>query len=103
MIVSLAEIRPKRWMVAGPLLTAETARSGRGGPAITLKLAVAWWPPSSPVTVWGPTIEAVHVAPTQEPSGLIENVVAPVTSPRGFSNESNPCAWYVWLPPTVVV
>ena len=44
-------------------------------PGLTLRLAVAVLPPSVPVTVWGPTTVAVHVAPVHEPSGLIVNVV----------------------------
>jgi hypothetical protein len=33
-----------------------------------------------PVTVWAPAVDAVQVAPVQEPSGAIPNVVAGVTS-----------------------
>ncbi len=39
--------------------------------------------PSVPVTVWGPAAAGVHVAPLQDPSGLMEKVVAAVTSPMG--------------------
>ena len=60
--------------------------------AVTVRFAVAVLPPSVPVTVCGPATVAVHVAPVQEPSGLIVNVVAPVTSPRLLLKASNPCA-----------
>ena len=61
-------------------------------PGLTLRLAVAVLPPSVPVTVCGPATVAVHVAPVQEPFGLIVNVVAPVTLPRLLLKASNPCA-----------
>ena len=54
--------------------------------------AVLVLPMSSPVTVCGPAVVAVHVAPRQIPSGVIENVVNGVTSPTGLPAASNDCA-----------
>ena len=51
------------------------------GPGVTVREAVAV-DPSVPVTVWAPTTVALQLAPVQAPSGPMEKVVAPVTSPR---------------------
>ena len=51
-------------------------------PAVTVRLAVPVFPPSVPVTVWAPATVALQLAPVQLPSGPMEKVVAPVTSPR---------------------
>ena len=49
-------------------------------------------PPSLPVTVCAPALEAVQVAPVQEPFGAIVKLVAAVTSPSELSYWSRPCA-----------
>jgi hypothetical protein len=72
-------------------------------PALTVRLAVAIFPLSLPVTVWLPATVAVQEAPVQEPSGAIENVVEAVTLPRLLLKLSKPCAVYAWLPPAVIV
>jgi hypothetical protein len=56
-----------------------------------------------PVTVCVPATEAVQVAPVQEPSGEIVNVVVEVTSPRELSYWSRPSAVYACDPPDVMV
>jgi hypothetical protein len=61
-------------------------------PVVTLKEAVLVFPPSFPVTVCGPADVAVQLAPVQEPSGEIENVVSAVTSPRELFDASKPSA-----------
>src|SRR5919204_539565 len=72
-------------------------------PLVTCSDAVPVLPVSLPVIVGAPATEAVHVAPVQEPSGAIENVVAEVTSPRLLSYWSRPCAVYVCEPPELIV
>src|ERR671934_14647 len=72
-------------------------------PLVTCSDAVPVLPVSLPVTVCAPATEAVQVAPVQEPSGAIENVVAEVTSPRLLSYWSRPCAVYVCEPPALIV
>src|SRR5712692_6947552 len=65
------------------MLTADgLSRRAASGPALTLSVAVPVLPPLVPVTVCAPAWPAVHVEPVQEPSGLIEKVVAEVRSPR---------------------
>jgi hypothetical protein len=46
---------------------------------------------------------AVQVASVQEPSGVILNVVAAVTSPKLVLKASNACAVYGWLAPDAIV
>src|ERR671934_44879 len=72
-------------------------------PLVTCSDAVPVLPVSLPVTVCAPATEAVHVAPVQEPSGAIENVVAEVTSPRLLSYWSRASAVYVCEPPALIV
>src|SRR6266576_1564144 len=60
--------------------------------ALTCRLAVPVLPPLVPVTVCAPAVVAVQVAPVQEPSGAIVNVVVPVRLPSGLLNWSRPCA-----------
>jgi hypothetical protein len=45
---------------------------------------------TTPVTVCRPGSVAVHRAPVQDPSGLIEKVVRAVTSPSGRCSRSYP-------------
>ena len=59
---------------------------------MTCRLAVPVLPPLVPVTVCAPAVVAVQVAPVQEPSGAIVNVVVPVTLPSELLNWSRPCA-----------
>ena len=59
---------------------------------MTVSDAVSVEPPSVPVTVWAPATVAVQTLPLQEPSGPIEKVVAPVTSPSGLPYWSRPWA-----------
>ena len=61
-------------------------------PAFTVRLASSANEPSVPVTVWGPATVAVQTLAVHEPSGEIENVVSPVTSPRELPNWSDPVA-----------
>src|SRR5450759_1574171 len=53
-----------------------------GVTAVTWSVAVPVALPSVPVTVWSPATADVHEAPVQEPTPLMANVVAEVTSPR---------------------
>ena len=53
--------------------------------AVTCSDAVPVLPASVPVTVWAPEVVAVQVAPVQEPSEPIVNVVPAVTSPSELS------------------
>ena len=64
--------------------------TGVAGPALTVSDAVIVMPPSSAVTVCGPDIIAVQLFPVHEPSGVMENVVAPVTLPKLFPYASKP-------------
>ena len=75
-------------------MVAEAGESARwcSGPAVTVSAAVLVFPPSLPVTVCGPAVVAVQVAPVQLPSGPIEKVVDSVTSPRELFAESKPSA-----------
>jgi hypothetical protein len=52
--------------------------------AVTVKVAVAVWPASLPVTVWTPATEAVQEEVVQEPSGAMLKTVEAVTTPRGL-------------------
>src|SRR5204862_8059580 len=52
--------------------------------AVTVSDAVLVFPPSFPVTVWDPAVVAVHTLAVHDPSGVIEKVVDPVTSPTGL-------------------
>ena len=60
--------------------------------AVTVSDAVLVLPPSFPVTVWAPAVVAVHTLAVHDPSGEIENVVEPVTSPRELFAASKPWA-----------
>src|SRR5215210_4796503 len=71
--------------------------------AVTVSVALPVLPPLVPVTVWLPATEAVQVAPVQEPSGAIVNVVVDVTSPSEFSYWSRPSAVYACEPPEAIV
>ena len=70
---------------------------------VTCSAAFALFPEFVPVTVWAPTVEAVQVAPVHEPSGAIENVVEPVTSPSEFPAASKPVAVYACELPAPIV
>ena len=61
-------------------------------PAVTCSEAVPVLPVFVPVTVCGPAVVAVQVAPVQEPFGAIVKVVVAVTSPSELSYWSSPSA-----------
>src|SRR2546422_550773 len=65
---------------------AEVATAGVVAAVLTARLAVPVLPLSVPVTVWLVALDGVHVAATQEPSGVIAKVLAEVTSPRLLLN-----------------
>ncbi len=56
-----------------------------------------------PVTVCAPAVNAVHVAPVQEPFGEIEKVVPEVTLPSELFAASNPSAAYACEPVATMV
>ena len=62
------------------------------GPELTCSEAVPIAPASFPVTVCAPAIEAVQVAPLQDPFAAMVKVVLAVTSPSELSYWSRPCA-----------
>jgi hypothetical protein len=76
------------------MIATEAGESARwwSGPAKTVSVALLVFPPSVPVTVCEPAVDAVQVVPVHEPSGEIVNVVALVTSPRALPAASNACA-----------
>jgi hypothetical protein len=59
---------------------------------LTVSEPVLVLPPLFPVTVCAPAAVVVQTLPLHDPFGRIENVVAPVTSPRELLNASNACA-----------
>jgi len=72
-------------------------------PAVTPNEAVSDLPLDDPVTVCPPAVVAVQLAPPQEPFGVIEKSVDPVTSPSEFPEESNPSAVYACESPAEMV
>src|SRR5919204_1735195 len=72
-------------------------------PLETCSEAVPVLPSSVPVTVCAPAVEAVQLAPLQEPSGAIVKVVLAVTSPSELLYWSRPCAVYACEPPGLIV
>jgi len=72
-------------------------------PAVTFSEAVPLLPLLVPVTVCAPAVEAVQVAPVQDPFGAIEKIVLAVMSPSVLSYWSRPSAVYVCEPPAVIV
>ena len=61
------------------------------------------FPPLFPTTVCDPAAVAVQLAPVQDPSGEIENLVPDVTSPSELLAASKPSAVYACEPPAVIV
>ena len=61
---------------------ATTSVGAPAGTAVTVSVVEPVAAPSVAVTVWSPATRAVQEAPVHEPSGVIEKVVSPVTSPR---------------------
>ena len=55
---------------------------------VMVKVALAVWPLSVPVTVWAPASVAVQEASVQLPLGVMVKVVAPVTSPSELAKAS---------------
>ena len=86
------------------LIVAEAGDNAKwsSGPAFTVNVALLVLPPLLPVTVCAPAFVAVQVAPVQEPSGAIVNVVEPVTSPSELFEASNACAVYACDPPAEI-
>ena len=69
---------------------------------LTVSVTALVLPASVPVTVCGPAVVAVQVAPVQEPSGEIVNVVCAVASPSELLELSNASAVSLG-PPAVMV
>src|SRR5919201_2673532 len=86
------------------VIVAEAGDSTRwsSAAAVTVSEAVPVLPPLVPVTVCCPATEAVHVAPVQDPSGAIENVVLAVRSPSELPYASRPSAVNTWEPPAAI-